>query len=68
MVENPEKKRPLRIHTKRWVYLNENDYARIKLDSRLRIVTSGKLLKIHQKAFCSMDLTNSEECHGFRQQ
>jgi hypothetical protein len=27
MVENPDEMRPLRIHTNRWVYLNENDYA-----------------------------------------
>jgi hypothetical protein len=58
MVETPEEKRPLRTHTNRWVYLNENDYVRIKLDSRLRIGTSDKLLKIHQKEFCSMDLTD----------
>jgi len=46
MFETSEEKWPLRIHTKRWVYLNENDYVRIKFDSRLRTGTSGKLLKI----------------------
>jgi len=56
MVQTSEEKWPLRIHTKRWVYLNENDYVRIKLVLRLRKGTSGKLLKIHQKEFCSMDL------------
>jgi hypothetical protein len=58
MFETSEEKWPLRIHTKRWVYLNENDYVTIKFDSRLRTGTSGKLLKIHQKEFCSMDLTH----------